>query len=105
VNKTKWLEISKAFWSLETSDLSEENRMVIPWMTCTTDGFVYGWDETWSHFWSEGDTGKEIDRLKIKLTPENRTTVLAILKSIHVPGEVTEQEVTVYGYRTDVDYL
>ena len=73
-------------------------------MTCTTNGFVYGWDQTWSHFWGAGDTGKEIEWLKIKLTPENRKVVLDILKKIHVPGEVTEQEVTVYGYRTDVDY-
>ena len=105
MNATKWREINTAFLGMEFSDLPEENSVVIPWMTCTTDGFIYGWDETWTHFWGEDDTGKEIEWLKIKLTPENRKVVLAILKRIHVPGEVTEHEVTVYGYRTDVDYV
>ena len=105
MNKTKWREINAAFLGMEFSDLPEENSVVIPWMTCTTDGFIYGWDETWTHFWGADDTGKEIEWLKIKLTPENRKVVLAILKRIHVPGEVAENEVTVYGYRTDVDYV
>ena len=105
MNTTKWREINAAFWGLESSDLPEENSLAIPWMTCSTDGFIYGWDETWTHFWGEDDTGKEIEWLKIKLTPANRKVVLAILKRIHVPGEVTENEVTVYGYRTDVDYI
>lgn len=48
---------------------------------------------------------KDIEWLKIDLTPENRKTVLDILKRIHVPGEVFEDCVFVYGYRTDVDYI
>ena len=36
---------------------------------------------------------------------ENRKIVLDILKKIHVPGEVFEDYVYVYGYRTDVDYI
>ena len=79
MNKTKWLEINKTFWGLETSDLPEEYGLVIPWMTCTTDSFVYGWDETWSHFWSHEYTGREIEWLKIKLTPENRKTIKCAL--------------------------
>ena len=31
--------------------------------------------------------------------------VIAVLKKIHVPGTVKDGIVTVYGYRTDVDYI
>ena len=48
---------------------------------------------------------KEIDWLRIQLTPENKQVVLGILRSIHVPGEVFEDSVYVYGYRTDVGYV
>lgn len=48
---------------------------------------------------------KEIDWLRITLTPENREFVLKNLRAIHVPGEVVGDSVYVYGHRTDVDYL
>ena len=48
---------------------------------------------------------KEIEWLKIDLTAENRKIVLDILRKIHVPGEVFDDCVYVYGYRTDVDYI
>ena len=35
----------------------------------------------------------------------NADLVLDALRRIHVPGEIADDIVTVYGYRTDVDYL
>lgn len=45
------------------------------------------------------------DWLRIDLTRENRSVVLDILRKIHVPGEIQEDCVYVYGYRTDADYI
>jgi hypothetical protein len=51
------------------------------------------------------EQSKEIEWLKIDLTAENRETVMDILRKIHVPGEVFDNCVYVYGYRMDVDYI
>ena len=51
------------------------------------------------------EDSKEIDWLRITLTPENREFVIKNLRAIHVPGEVLADCVIVYGYRTDVDYI
>ena len=48
---------------------------------------------------------KEIEWLRIDLNPMNRDIVLSILRKIHVPGEVIDDCVYVYGYRTDVGYI
>ena len=62
-------------------------------------------DSTWTHFGVGMEHSKEIEWLKIDLTAENRKIVLDILRTIHVPGEVFDNCVYVYGYRTDVDYI
>ena len=62
-------------------------------------------DSTWTHFGVGMENSKEIEWLKIDLTAENRKIVLDILRKIHVPGEVLDDCVYVYGYRTDVDYI
>lgn len=100
MNNTKWKEILAAFYDLENNTDIETQ-----WMTKDLNGFVYGWDQTWTHFCSETQNYKSIEWLKIKLDKLNRDTVIQILKNIHVPGEVSETEVTVYGYRVDVDYI
>ena len=51
------------------------------------------------------EDSKEIDWLRITLTPENREFVLKNLRAIHVPGEVVGDSAYVYGYRTDVEYI
>ena len=51
------------------------------------------------------EDSKEIDWLRITLTPENREFVLKNLRAIHVPGEVLADCVIVYGHRMDVDYI
>lgn len=99
VNDTKWREIFEAFYyGLELSGLR------IRWTTKSTEGYLYS-DSTWTHFGCSMESNRDIEWLRIDLTEENRQIVLDILRRIHVPGEVLENAVYVYGYRTDVDYI
>ncbi len=100
MNNTKWAEIFKAFYY--GTELA--GGPAVPWTTKNLDGDVYS-DSTWTHFGVGMEHSREIDWLKIELTPENREIVLEILREIHVPGEIMEDCVTVYGHRMDVDYL
>jgi len=102
MNNTKWREIFKVFYALECCD---NRSMIVEWKTCSTDGDEYGWDATWSHFGCEPAEYNKIEWLKIKLTDNNRTFVIDTLKKIHVPGEIINDTVIIYGYRTDIDYL
>lgn len=105
MNDTKWIEIFKAFYyEVECSEDSRLSKLRIPWATKTTGGFLYS-DCTWTHFGVGMEHSKEIEWLKIDLSPENRSVVLDILRRIYVPGEVLDDCVFVYGYRTDVDYI
>ena len=101
MNNTKWAEIFKAFYyDVECS----VDAVDVRWTTKSIGGDLYS-DNTWTHFGCSMETSKEIEWLKIELTPYNREIVLEILKKIHVPGEVFDDAVFVYGYRTDVDYI
>ena len=51
------------------------------------------------------EASREIEWLKIDQTAENREIVLDILRRIHVPGEITNDAVCVYGYRADIAYI
>lgn len=103
MNNTKWNKIFNAFYhNIECSNDPKISGVTIQWTTKSTNGQVYT-DTTWTHFYSNSYV--DIEWLKIDLTPENRKTVIDILHQIHVPGEVTETEAIVYGYRTDVDYI
>ena len=105
MNDTKWRKIFEAFYyGVECSDEKALSQMQIRWTTKSQNGFVYS-DNTWTHFGCEPDGYRDIEWLKIDLTPQNRKTVLDILRKIHVPGEVCDACVYVYGYRTDVDYI
>ncbi len=103
MNNTKWREIFKNFYDMERSEDEGIRQIQIPWTTKSTNGFIYS-DSTWSHFGADDGFG-DIDWLKITLTPQNRDTVLGVLRKVHVSGEVFEDCVYVYGYRTDVDYI
>ena len=100
MNNTKWTEIFKAFYY----GAEVVGGPVIPWTTRALNGYEYS-DNTWTHFGVGMEESREIDWLRITLTPENREFVLEALRKIHVPGEVLADCVFVYGYRTDVDYL
>lgn len=105
MNATKWKEIFKAFYyDVECSNDENIRKLSPQWTTKSTEGYIYS-DRTWTHFGCDTDGSKHIEWLKIDLTPENRNIVLDILQRIHVPGEVFEDCVYVYGYRTDVDYI
>ncbi|MBQ8848702.1 MAG: hypothetical protein IJ011_00030 [Clostridia bacterium] len=105
MNNTKWTEIFKEFYyGVECADDENLNHIPIQWTTKSTNGYIYS-DSTWTHFGVNMENSKEIEWLKIDLTPINRKIVLDILRKIHVPGEVLDNCVYVYGYRTDVDYI
>ncbi|MCR5806908.1 MAG: hypothetical protein K6G68_07735 [Oscillospiraceae bacterium] len=104
MNNTKWNEIYRSFFD------NELRGGMVRWRTKDIEtGYVTGWDATWTHFAcanADGKTGwDKIEYLQIQLTPENTDYVLDVLRHIHVPGDVSDNIVTVYGYRTDVDYL
>ncbi len=107
MNNTKWNEIAKAFfYYIECSEDEAISKLNIQWTTKSiTDGYEYS-DTTWTHF-SVDMIGeyKDIEWLRIDLTPQNRKIILDILRKIHVPGEVFDDCVYVYGYRTNVDYI
>ncbi len=101
MNNTKWNEIFKAFYKNEC-----EGGVLVYWSTKDkVNGYIYPWDATWTHFGCEPREWERIEYLQIRLTPENTEMVLDNLKKIHVPGDIVDNIVTVYGYRTDVDYL
>lgn len=103
MNDTKWNEIFKAFYY---ENELKENAMLIIWRTKDTEtGFVSEWDGTWSHFGCEPREWNKIDYLQIRLNADNEKYVIDSLKKIHVPGTVEDGIVTVYGYRTDVEYI
>lgn len=62
-------------------------------------------DSTWTHFGCEPREWGKIEYLQIELTAENRDAVITSLKRIHVPGIISDNAATVYGYRQDVDYI
>ncbi len=106
MNNTKWKEIFEAFYY---GNECLKDNLLIRWRMKNVDsinnGYICPWDGTWSHFGSEPRNWKDIDYLQIELTPENTDFVMEKIRAIHVPGEVRDNIVTIYGYRTDVDYI
>lgn len=97
MNNTKWNEIFRAFYNCEP---------VVMWRCKDMEtGYLSNWDASWSHFGCEPREWDKIDHLQIMLSPQNEVFVMDTLKRIHVPGEVADGIVTIYGYRTDIDYL
>lgn len=103
MNNTKWRELVRAFLQLE----GEGKNKGVVWMSkCKPNGYVYGWEGTWTHFLPTDDRYDDVEWLKIRFPEEHRDMVLATLRAIHVPGEVNSNEVTVYGYEDQgVDYI
>ncbi len=102
MNNTKWNEIFRAFYY---DNECHKDSVLIRWRTKDINGYLCSWEGTWSHFGCEPRNWEDIDYLQIKLTFENKDYVLEKLRSIHVPGEIKDDIVTIYGYRTDVDYI
>ena len=103
MNNTKWNEIFRAFYY---DNELKSGSPVIMWRTKDIGtGYLSEWDGTWTHFGADPRDWDKIDHLQIRLTPENKEYVLQCLKQIHVPGIVEDDTVTIFGYRTDVDYI
>ncbi len=101
MNNTKWKEIFDLFSVNEC-----EGGVNICWRTKDAEtGYLSSWDGTWTHFGCEPREWEFIDYLQIQLTPENQELVIKILKQVHVPGDIDKNIVTVYGYKSDVDYI
>ncbi len=104
MNNTKWIEIWESFYyNIECSNDENIRNIRILWETKNRDGYTYH-DSTWTHFSLDGDL-KNIEWLKIYFNSQNKEIVLDVLRKVHVPGEVFEDCVYIYGYRTDVDYI
>jgi|SRR5574344_1614186 hypothetical protein len=102
MNNTKWNEIFNAFYKYECNSLP----VIIRWRTKDNiNGFLSKWDSTWTHFGCEPRKWETIDYLQIELTNDNRNLVIEHLKRIHVPGVISDNVLTVYGYRQDVEYI
>ncbi|OIK11539.1 hypothetical protein BIV60_18010 [Bacillus sp. MUM 116] len=100
MNNTKWEEIREAM-------LDSPNGH--PWRTKNIEtGYICPWDGEWFYHFRIGGH-KCTEWLEIKSeTEEIRNEVLEILKGIHVPGEVLDGVIRVYGYveiGKSVDYL
>lgn len=103
MNNTKWNEIFRSFYY--NNELIKDAPLIM-WRTRDIEtGCLSNWDGTWTHFGCEPRDWDKIEYLQIQLTPENKTYVMECLKRIHVPGTVENGVATVYGYRTDVDYI
>ncbi|WP_051348390.1 DUF6678 family protein [Peribacillus kribbensis] len=104
MNNTEWEEIRSAM--LDSPNAHQ-------WRTKDIEtGYICPWDGEWFyHFKIDGelDSYKSILWLEIKAeTEEIRNEVLEILKKIHVPGEVHDKVIRVYGFiemGKPVDYL
>jgi hypothetical protein len=90
MNDTKWEEIRLAMYDYPN------NRQ---WRTKDIEnGYICPWDGEWFYHFRNGGY-KSIQWLEIKAeTEEIRNDILEILKSIHVPGEVFDDVIRVYGY-------
>jgi hypothetical protein len=100
MNNTKWEEIRLAMYEYPN------NRK---WRVKDIEtGEISSWDGEWYYHFIL-DEYKTIEWLEIKVeTEEIRNGVLKILNSIHVPGEVFDDVIRVYGYveiGKPVDYL
>ena len=102
MNNTKWNEIFQRFYANEC----ERSTPIIRWRTKDYEtGYLCQWESTWTHFGCEPREWDKIDYLQIELTEYNREFVISTLRKIHVPGEINDDIVTIYGYRQDVDYI
>ncbi|KGR89393.1 MULTISPECIES: DUF6678 family protein [Ureibacillus] len=100
MTNTKWEEIREAMFNYPIDQL---------WRTKDIEtGYICPWDGEWYYHFKLGEF-ETIEWLEIKAeTDEIRNDVLKILNKIHVPGEVFDNVIRVYGYVETgryIDYL
>lgn len=99
MNNTKWEEIRLAMYNYPVKTL---------WRVKNIDnGYLSNWDGEWfCHFKLGGYN--TIEWLEIKVdNVAIKNEVINILRKIHVPGEIFENSIKVYGYKKDgfIDYI
>ena len=101
MNNTKWRELQMAMINLQEKKPYWRTR-------CITNGYVSNWDGDWHYHFSEGGF-KDIEWVELKVkNEEQKGSVLSVLKSINLPGEVTDIGFMLYGYIDEgdvVDYI
>ena len=102
MNNTKWNELFRAFYE---NDGNRDRSLAVFYRTKERGGDISCWSNEWELFSSQFPWWKDLEWLQIQLSDENRPFVLDILKRIHVPGEIQDNIVTVYGYRQDCAFL
>ncbi|MDN7240963.1 hypothetical protein QWY14_04135 [Planococcus sp. N028] len=100
MNDTKWKELRAAMYNYPDN---------LQWRTKDIEtGYICPWDGDWFHHFKSGGY-ISIEWLKIKAeTEELRKDLTAVLRNIHVPGEVILDVIRVYGYVKKggfIDYL
>ena len=99
MNDAKWDEIRTVMYEYPTS---------IKWRTKDIEsGYISNWDTEWFyHFKNAGY--KTIEWLEIEVNNEKiKDDLIKILKEIHVPGEVLQNSIIIYGYKNNeaVSYI
>ena len=102
MNNTKWNELFLAFYE---NDGKRGKSLAVFYRTKERNGYISAWSNEWELFGSQFPFWKDLEWLQIQLSGENRQFVLDALRRIHVPGEIQDNIVTVYGYRQDCAYL
>ena len=91
MNDTKWEELRLAMYALGTPRPRWRIRNI-------GSGYVCNWDTEWLyHFRVGGYRGTEWVEIAFS-SPTQRDAVLSALAKVHVPGEVFDDFVRVYGY-------
>ena len=100
MNNTKWNELRIGMYGLGALAPQFRVRNV-------HSGCVGNWDGEW--FYHFCGRHEEDEWVEIAVTSDaQREAVLQVLRSVHVPGEVTETGFRIFGYAplgTEVDYL
>lgn len=99
MNDTKWDEIRTAMYEYPAS---------IKWRTKDIEsGYISNWDKEW--FYHLKNAGyKTIEWLEIEVDNEKiKDDFIKILEEIHVPGEVLQNSIIIYGYKNNeaVSYI
>ena len=99
MNNTKWNEIRIKMY--------EYNRNT-KWRTIDLNtGHISEWDSEWFYHFSVGGF-KTIEYLEIHIeNDEMKNEIVEILKKIHVPGEINNTSIFIYGYKEngEINYI
>lgn len=99
MNNTKWEEIRLAMYNYPS---------VVMWRTKDVEtGYISNWDGEWFYHFIQGGYNT-IEWLEIKVNNSKfKNEILDILRKIHVPGQITDNSIFVFGYSKDepINYL